>query len=78
MDMADLATKLSNVPPTFLRYFFSPEEEDTLFFNDLDEEFVIFSVICIFLSAQISENCRLLPTHDSLLSLPIDSGIISG
>ena len=51
MDMADLATKLSNVPPTFLRYFFSPEEEeDTLFFNDLDEEFVIFSVICIFFS----------------------------
>ena len=49
MDMADLATKLSNVPPTFLRYFFSPEEEeDTLLFNDLDEEFVIFSVICIF------------------------------
>ena len=48
MDMADLATKLSNVPSTFLSYFFSPEEEDTLFFNDLEEEFVIFSVICIF------------------------------
>ena len=48
MDMADLATKLSNVPPTFLRCFFSPEEEDTLFFNDLDEEFVICSYLYFF------------------------------
>ena len=29
-NMADLATKLSNIPPTLLRDFLSPEEEDTL------------------------------------------------
>ena len=46
--MADLATKLSNIPPTFLRDFLSPEGEDILFLNDLEEELVFFSVICIF------------------------------
>ena len=35
-NMADLATKLSNIPPTLLRDFLSPEEEDTLFLNDLE------------------------------------------
>ena len=47
-NMADLATKLSNIPPTFLRDFLSPKEEDILFLNDLEEEFVFFSVICTF------------------------------
>ena len=41
-NMADLATKLSTIPPTFLRDFLSLEEEDTPFFNDLEEEFVFF------------------------------------
>ena len=40
--MADLATELSNISPTFLRNFLSPEEGDTLFMNDLEEEFVFF------------------------------------
>ena len=47
-NMADLATKLSNIPPTFLRDFLSPEEEDTLFLNDLEEELVFSSVTSIF------------------------------
>ena len=48
-NMADLATKLSNIPPTFLCDSLSPEEEDTLFLYDLEEEFVLFfSVICIY------------------------------
>ena len=47
-NMADLATKLSNIPPTFLRDFLLAEEEDTVTLNDLEEEFVLFSVICIF------------------------------
>ena len=33
--MADLATKLSNIPLTLLRDLLSPEEEDILFLNDL-------------------------------------------
>ena len=37
-NMADLATKPSNIPLTLLRDFLSPEEEDTLFLNDLEEE----------------------------------------
>ena len=41
-NMADLATKLSNIPPTFLRDSLSAEE-DTLFFIDLEEELVFFS-----------------------------------
>ena len=40
--MADLATELSNIPPTFPRNFLSPEEGNTLFMNDLEEEFVFF------------------------------------
>ena len=41
-NMADLATKLSNIRPTLLRDFLSPDEEDTLFLNDLEEEFDFF------------------------------------
>ena len=47
-NMADLATKLSNIPPTLLRDFLSPEEEDTLFLNDLEEELAFSSVTSIF------------------------------
>ena len=36
--MADLGTKLSHIPRTFLRDFLSPKEEDTKFVNDLEEE----------------------------------------
>ena len=46
--MADLATKLSNIPPTLLRDFLSPEEEDTLFLNNLEEELAFSSAISIF------------------------------
>ena len=46
--MADLATKLSNIPLTLLRDFLSPKEEDTLFLNDLEEELAFSSVTSIF------------------------------
>jgi len=46
-NMADLATKISDIPPTFLRDFLSLEEQDTLCLNDLEEEF-FFSVNFIF------------------------------
>ena len=68
-DMADLTTKLSNIPPTFLRYFLSPKEEDILFLNDLEEEFVSFSVICTFSRRKLAKNCGLLRTHGSPLSI---------
>ena len=42
--MADLATKLSNIRSTFLRDFLSPDEEDTQFLNDLNDEFVFFQL----------------------------------
>jgi len=41
-NMADLASKLSNNWPTFLRDFLSLDEEGTLFLNDLEEEFEFF------------------------------------
>ena len=47
-NMADLATKLSNIPSTLLRDFLSPEEEDTLFLNNLEEELAFSSVTSIF------------------------------
>ena len=47
-NMADLATKLSNIPLTLLRDFFFPEDEDTLVLNDLEEEFAFSSVTSIF------------------------------
>ena len=40
--MADLATKISNIPPTFSHDLLSPEAENNLFFSDLEEEFVFF------------------------------------
>ena len=43
-NMADLATKLSNIRSTFLRDFLSPDEEDTQFLNDLNDEFVFFQL----------------------------------
>ena len=43
-NMADLATKLSNIPPSLLRDFISPEEEDTLFLNDLEEKIAFYAV----------------------------------
>ena len=48
--MADLAMKLSNIPPTFLREFLSQGEEDTLFLNDLKEAF-FFQSFVLFLGA---------------------------
>ena len=50
-NMADLATKLSNIPPTFHRDFLSPEEENTLFLNDFKEEFVFFFSYLYFFSS---------------------------
>ena len=35
-NMADLATKISDIPPTFLRDFLSLEEQDTLCLSDLE------------------------------------------
>ena len=66
--MADLATKRSNMPPTLLRDFLSPEEEDTLFLNILEEELAFSSVTSIFFSAKISGNCKLLRTQGFSLS----------
>ena len=68
-NMADLATKLSNIPQTLFRDFLSPEEEeDTLFLNDLEEELAFSSVTSILFSAQICENCGLLRTQGFSLS----------
>ena len=47
--MADLLTEFSNIPPAFLCDFLSPEKEDTLFLNDLEEEFVIFFELLVFI-----------------------------
>ena len=49
--MADLATKLSKLQPTFLRDFLSLAEENTLFLNDLNEEFVFFQLYVFILGA---------------------------
>ena len=57
-DMADLATKLSNIPPTLLRDFLSPEEEDTLFLNDLEEELAFSSVTSIFSRCKLVKKLR--------------------
>ena len=61
-NMADLATKLSKIPPTLLRDFLSPEEEDTLFLNNLEEELAFSSVDSIFSRRKLrtSSNSRFL------------------
>ena len=46
--MADVATRVCNIPPTFFLDFLSPEEEDTLFVKDAEEEVLFFSISCIF------------------------------
>ena len=48
-NMADLATKLSNIRSTFFRDFLSPDVEDTLFLNDLEQEFVFFHLFVYIL-----------------------------
>ena len=50
-NMADLATKLPKLLPTFLRDFLSSDEENTLFLNDLNEEFVFFQLFVFILGA---------------------------
>ena len=47
-NIADLATKLSNILPTFLRDFLSPDGKDTLILNDLEEKFVFFFQLLAF------------------------------
>ena len=61
---ADLATKLSNILPTLLRDILSPEEEDTLFLNNLEEELAFSSVTSIFSRRKLrtSSNSRFLAT----------------
>ena len=55
-NIEDLVTKLSNIPPTFLRDFLSPEEEHTLFLNDLEEEFLFFfSAISMFSQRKLAK-----------------------
>ena len=46
--MADLATQICNIPPTIFLDFLSSEEEDTLFMNDGEDEFVFSAIMCIF------------------------------
>ena len=62
---------LRNIPPALLRDFLSPEEENTLFLNNLEEELAFSSVTSIFSRrklAKISENCGLLRTQGFSLS----------
>ena len=61
---ADLATKLSNILPTLLRDILSPEEEDTLFLNNLEEELAFSSVTSTFSRRKLrtSSNSRFLAT----------------
>ena len=66
-NIEDLATKLSNIPPTFLRDFLSPEEEHTLFLNDLEEEF-FFSAICMFSQRKLRTTYKVLARTSSLSS----------
>lgn len=40
--MADVVTRICNILPTFFLDFLSSEEEDTLFMNDAEDEFVLF------------------------------------
>lgn len=40
--MADVVTRICNILPTFFLDFPSSEEEDTLFMNDAEDEFVLF------------------------------------
>ena len=52
--MADLATQICKIPPTFFLDFLSSEEEHTLFMNDGEDEFVFFSIMCIFLERNLA------------------------
>ena len=46
--MADVVAQICNIPLTFFLDFLSSDEEDTIFMNDAEDEFVLFSVMCIF------------------------------
>ena len=49
--MANIATQICNIPPTFFLDFLSSEEEDTLFMNDGEDEFVFLQLCVFFLGA---------------------------
>ena len=66
-NIEDLATKLSNIPPTFLRDFLSPEEEHTLFLHDLEEEFLFFfPAIRMFSQLKLRTTYKVLARTSSL------------
>ena len=48
-NMADLATKISNIPTTFLHDLLSPEAENALVLVIWKSNLYFFLVICIFL-----------------------------
>ena len=50
-NMADLATKLSKLRPTFFRDFLLLDEDNPLFLNGLNEEFVFFQLFVFILGA---------------------------
>ena len=69
--------KLSNIPPTLLRDFLSPEEEDTLFLNDLEEEIAFPSVPSIFSRRKLAKFADFFEVKVSRYHLDA-SGAISG
>ena len=50
-NMADLATKHSNIPPTLLRDFLSPEEEDTFFWMIWKRKLHFLQLLVFFIGA---------------------------
>ena len=47
-NMADVATRVCNIPPTSFLDFRPPEEEDTLFVKDAEEEVLFFFQSVVF------------------------------
>ena len=67
----------SNITPTYLREFLSPEEEeDTLFLNDLEEEF-FFQLFVLFFGAN-QQKLRTSWNSRFLVIIVMASGAISG
>ena len=77
-NMADVAAQICNILPTFFLDFLSSEEEDTLFMNDAEDEFVLFSIMCIFSRRKLARIAHYFEITVPRYPIAMASGVISG
>ena len=76
--MADVVAQICNIPPTFFLDFLSSEEDDTLFMNYGEDEFVLFLFMCIFSLRKLARIAHYFEITVPRYPIAMVSGVISG